>query len=125
MDWLKIGKASLEGAFLGAGASLLFATNSWTGALLLSKAAIISCAGMGAVSGGVSAAFGPTIDEIVRESSKQIVENTKAALSNANSAKEPQKPKEIEQQLTVQQIIDKFAQMLQPSHPIKTEHQAA
>jgi len=88
MNWYKIAKASLQGACIGAGASLLFATNSWTGALLLSKAAIVSCAGMGAISGGVSAAFGPTIEESVKESSRQIIENTKAAMSNANKAPE-------------------------------------
>jgi hypothetical protein len=79
MDWVKIATAGIQGAFIGAGASLLFATNSWTGALLLSKGTIMTCAGMGAISGGVSAAFGPTIEEIVRESSKQIVENAKKA----------------------------------------------
>jgi len=88
MDWVKIAKASIQGVCIGAGASLLFATNSWTGALILSKAAIVSCAGMGAISGGVSAAFGPTIEEIVKESSRQIIENTKAAMSNANKAPE-------------------------------------
>jgi len=85
MDWLKIAKESIQGACIGAGASLLLATNSWTGALLLSKGTIMTCAGMGAISGGVSAAFGPTIEEIVRESSRQIVENTKSAM-NANKA---------------------------------------
>jgi len=64
MNWLKIAKAGFEGACIGAGASLLLSSNSWTGALLLSKATILSCAGMGAISGGVSAAFGPTIEEL-------------------------------------------------------------
>ncbi|MGD9900603.1 MAG: hypothetical protein AB7T22_15875 [Calditrichaceae bacterium] len=85
MDWVKIAKESIQGACIGAGASLLLATNSWTGALLLSKGTIMTCAGMGAISGGVSAAFGPTIEEIVKESSRQIIENTKAAM-NANKA---------------------------------------
>ncbi len=90
MDWVKIAKASIQGVCIGAGASLLFATNSWTGALLLSKGTIMTCAGLGGISGGVSAAFGPTIEEIVRESSRQIVENTKSAMSNANKASETQ-----------------------------------
>jgi len=90
MNWYKIAKATLEGACIGAGASLLFATNSWTGALLLSKGTIMTCAGMGAISGGVSAAFGPTIEEIVRESSRQIIENTKTAMNNAHKASETQ-----------------------------------
>ena len=93
MDWLKIAKESIQGACIGAGASLLLATNSWTGALVLSKATILSCAGLGAVSGGVSAAFGPTIEEIVKESSRQIIENTKAAM-NANKA--PKSPEASE-----------------------------
>ena len=89
MDWVKIATAGIQGAFIGAGASLLFATNSWTGALLLSKGTIMTCAGMGAISGGVSAAFGPTIEEIVRESSRQIVENSKASMA-ANKAQQTQ-----------------------------------
>jgi len=89
MDWIKIAKAGIEGACIGAGASLLFATNSWTGALLLSKGTIMTCAGMEAISGGVSAAFGPTIEEIVRESSRQIVENSEAAMA-ANKAQQTQ-----------------------------------
>jgi hypothetical protein len=43
---------------------------------------------MGAISGGVAAAFGPTIEEIVKESSRQIIENTKTAMNNANKAQE-------------------------------------
>lgn len=86
MDWVKIATAGIQGACIGAGASLLFATNSWTGAILLSKGTILTCAGLGAVSGGVSAALGPSIEQIVRESSKQIVENTKAAMAASKAA---------------------------------------
>jgi hypothetical protein len=49
----------------------------------------MTCAGLEAISGGVSAAFGPTIEEIVRESSRQIVENSKAAMA-AHKAQQTQ-----------------------------------
>ncbi len=60
------------------------ASNFWTGVLLLFKAVIVSCAGMGAISDGVPDAFGPTIEEIIKES----VENSEAAMSNAHNAPE-------------------------------------
>jgi hypothetical protein len=77
IDYKRIAIATLNGGIMGAGASLLFATNSWTGALLLSKGTIITCAATGAALGAVSGIMEPEIVKIVRESSRQIIENTK------------------------------------------------
>ena len=91
MDIIKIAKAGFVGGLIGAGGSLFYATNPWylLGGLALSKGTIIGCAGFGAITGGVSAAFGPSIEEIVRESSRQIVENSKASMA-ANKSHQTQ-----------------------------------